>query len=56
MKPEVIVDESIIHLAPVLLGGGLRLFETLAPDPLKLEPTAVIGSYSVTRWNCRVSR
>jgi dihydrofolate reductase len=33
-------DEILIHLAPYLLGGGVRLFESL-PDGIELEKLSV---------------
>lgn len=33
-------DEILIHLAPYLLGGGVRLFDTL-PDGIRLEKQSV---------------
>ena len=36
-----LVDQIQIHLAPVLLGGGLRLFERLGLEPLELTPVEV---------------
>jgi len=41
-----LVDELTLHLVPVLLGGGVRLFERL--EGLELEPAAVVGSPEVT--------
>jgi dihydrofolate reductase len=49
------VDEIQVHVAPILLGGGARLFEGLGPD-LKLEPTRVIESPAVTHLRYRVVR
>jgi dihydrofolate reductase len=37
------LDELQIHLAPVLLGEGVRLFERIDPDAVELEVTRVIG-------------
>ena len=34
-----LVDEIVLHMVPLLLGGGTRLFETL-PAPIRLEPTS----------------
>ena len=48
-----LVDEMQIHLAPVFLGGGVRLFEGVGPD-LRLEVTRVIESPAVTHVRYRV--
>ena len=42
------VDEVQIHVVPVLLGDGLRLFEHLGTEPIELETTRVIDSPDVT--------
>jgi dihydrofolate reductase len=39
-----VLDEIQIHLIPVLLGQGRRLFEGLAPEQVELERTAVIAA------------
>jgi dihydrofolate reductase len=39
-----LVDELQITLVPILLGGGLRLFDNLSPEQFKLERTEVIES------------
>lgn len=36
------VDEFTIHLAPVLLGGGVALFEGLGPEALGFHPASVL--------------
>ncbi|MGH2763914.1 MAG: dihydrofolate reductase family protein [Thermoleophilaceae bacterium] len=42
-----LLDEMQIHVAPVLLGGGVRLFEDhLSVAPAELECTRVIESPS----------
>lgn len=48
-----LVDEFQIHIAPMLLGGGTRLFEQVDPD-LELEITRVIESPRVTHVTFRV--
>jgi dihydrofolate reductase len=40
------LDEMLIHVVPVLLGGGVRLFENLAPATIELEQTQVLESPS----------
>jgi dihydrofolate reductase len=49
-----LLDELHIHLPPVLLGGGVRLFDQLGPDTIELEVTRVIESPSVTHLRFRV--
>jgi dihydrofolate reductase len=46
-----LLDELQIHLAPVLLGEGVRLFDRLAPA--ELEATRVIASPAVTHLTFR---
>lgn len=43
-----LVDEFQIHLIPVLLGGGIRLYEQLNTDHIELERTRVVESPTVT--------
>ena len=49
-----LVDEVQIHLAPVLLGGGVRLFERIDPEHVELEKTRVIDSPRVTHLAYRI--
>jgi dihydrofolate reductase len=51
-----LLDEIQLHVAPVLLGGGVRLFEGLGPDDAKLELGGVIESPAVTHVRYRVVR
>jgi dihydrofolate reductase len=43
-----LLDEIIIHLAPVLLGDGVRLFAAPGGERVRLEPTQVTRSGSLT--------
>jgi dihydrofolate reductase len=49
-----LLDELQIHVAPVLLGGGVRLFGDLDGDAIGLEITRVIESPAVTHLRYRV--
>jgi dihydrofolate reductase len=51
-----VLDEIQIHLVPVLLGGGRRLFEGLEPAQIELEPTRVVEGQGVTHLRYRVLR
>lgn len=49
-----LIDEFTLHLAPVLLGSGVRLFEHLTPEQLRVEQTEVSHSPLVTHVSYRV--
>lgn len=51
-----LLDELTIHLVPVLLGGGVRLFEGIDPAKVELEPVRVIDSPGVTHLTFRAAR
>jgi dihydrofolate reductase len=51
-----LVDEIQIHLAPVLLGDGVRLFDGIDPKGIQLERSRVIDSPRVTHLKYRVVR
>jgi dihydrofolate reductase len=51
-----LLDEIHIDLVPVLLGGGVRLFEHLGITPIELETTRVIEPPGVTHLTFRVVR
>ena len=50
-----LVDEIQVSVAPVLLGGGVRLFPDL-DEPIALEQTRIIASEGVTHLRYRVVR
>ena len=49
-----LVDELQIHLAPVLLGDGIQLFDHIDRGPVELENIRVIDSPKVTHLGYRV--
>ena len=49
-----LIDELIIHLAPVVLGAGVRLLDHLSSDHLQLERMEVVDSPLVTHLKYRV--
>ena len=50
-----LVDEIELHVVPMLLGGGARLFEGVGPD-VKLELLRVVEAPGVTHLTYRVVR
>ena len=50
-----VLDELQIHLVPVLLGEGRRLFEHLGSDQIALEPLRVLEGEGVTHLRYRVA-
>jgi dihydrofolate reductase len=44
------LDEMQIHLVPLLLGGGVRLFEGLDPEGLQLQRTSSIETPGATHF------
>ena len=51
-----VLDEIQIHLVPVLLGEGRRLFDNLGPDQVELEPIGVVEGAGVTHLRYRVTQ
>ena len=49
-----LLDEMQIHLIPMLLGKGTRLFDDLSVAPIELETTRVIESPGVTHLQFRI--
>ena len=50
------LDEIVLHLVPVLLTEGIRLFDQLGTQPIELERTEVIEAPGVTHLRFRVVR
>jgi dihydrofolate reductase len=49
-----LMDEIHLDVAPLLLGNGVRLFDHLKLDPIKLESLEVIEAPGVTHLAFRV--
>jgi dihydrofolate reductase len=49
-----LLDELEIHLAPVLFGEGIRLFDQMGPEHVELENIRVVASPRVTHLRYRV--
>lgn len=45
---EELLDEIIIHTAPVLVGDGVRLFERAGDEPVNLEPISSVDEGRMT--------
>ena len=50
-----LIDEISIHLVPVLFGGGLRLFEHLGDEHIRLENLAGTQTRAATHLRFRVA-
>ena len=51
-----VLDEMELHVVPVLLGAGRRLFDHLGADHIELELTRIIDAPGVTHLHYRVRR
>jgi dihydrofolate reductase len=51
-----VLDELEIHLVPVLLGQGLRLFDERGPEHIELERTRILEGEGVTHIHFQVQR
>ncbi|HEX6761208.1 MAG TPA: dihydrofolate reductase family protein [Gaiellaceae bacterium] len=51
-----LLDELELHLVPVLLGGGVRLFDNVAAPPPRFEPVRVVDAPGVTHLTYRIAR
>jgi dihydrofolate reductase len=49
-----LLDEVHLHLVPVLLGEGIRLFDNLSSTPIQLERIRVVDTPNVTHLYFRV--
>ncbi len=49
-----LVDEIVVHIVPVVLGSGIRLFENLESGPYKLELVKMVTGDGVTSARYRV--
>jgi dihydrofolate reductase len=50
-----LVDEIVVHLVPVLLKAGTRMFDNLGPEHLGLELAEVVDTPAVTHLRYRVA-
>lgn len=51
-----LLDELMVHIAPVFLGAGTRLFDGPGLDTVKIEPVQVVASPNATHLRYRVVR
>jgi hypothetical protein len=51
-----LIDELQVHIAPLPLGRGIRLFDHLGSEQIELEGTTVISSPDVTHLKFRIAR
>jgi dihydrofolate reductase len=51
-----LVDEVLVHLSPVLLGDGVRLFDRPGGEPIWLERTSVRENGQLTALRCSVRK
>ncbi|HMB22092.1 MAG: dihydrofolate reductase family protein [Chloroflexota bacterium] len=49
-----LLDEISLHVVPVLLGGGIRMFQPLDAKPIELECTGAVNTPKVTHITYRV--
>lgn len=49
-----LLNEIVIHLAPVLLGDGVRLYDSIGTDPIMLTRTALATTGQLTDLRFRV--
>ena len=49
-----LVDEINVYVAPILIGGGVSLFDRLGTGPIELECTRVVEAPNVTHLSYRI--
>ena len=49
-----LVDEINVDVAPILIGGGVSLFDHLGTGPIELECIRVVGAPNVTHFRYRI--
>jgi dihydrofolate reductase len=49
-----LLDELQLHLVPVLLGGGIRLFDRMGPELIELDRMRVVDAPGATHLRFRV--
>ena len=49
-----LIDEMELHVVPIILGGGARLFDNLGGSGVKLEPVRTVDAPGVTHLKYRV--
>lgn len=49
-----LIDEFTIHLAPVMLGEGVRLFDRINPESVKVEIADTVHSSQVTHLRYKI--
>jgi dihydrofolate reductase len=53
---EGLADEILIHLVPIVLGNGIRLFASSSPQPVTLRPVGVTQSGDLANLRYEVVR
>jgi dihydrofolate reductase len=51
-----LADEIVIHLTPILLGKGVRLFDHLGAEAIELERTEAVSTTGMTSLRFRVMK
>jgi dihydrofolate reductase len=49
-----LLDEVLLHIAPILLGGGIRLFEGLNPERIELKKISASDTPAATHFRYQV--